>query len=74
MSYCLPVFGNTYGLDIYKEENWWYFSFTVKENHKLQVLQNKLNRLLLDIDCNTPTEDLLHQTDSLTEPKQRFNE
>ena len=35
LSYCLPVFGNIFGLDNYKEENRRYFSFTVKDNHNL---------------------------------------
>ena len=47
LSYCLPVFVNIFGLDTYKEENRRYFSFTVKDNNNLQVLQNKLNKLLL---------------------------
>ena len=44
----------------------YYFSFTVKDNNNLQVLQNKLNKLLLDADHNTPTADLLEQTGSLS--------
>jgi hypothetical protein len=55
LNYCLPVFGNIFGLDKYKEENRRYFSFTVKGHHKLQVLQNKLNKLLLNAEYNTPT-------------------
>ena len=66
LSYCLPVFGNIFGLDTYKEENRKYFSFTVKDNNTLQTLQNKLNRLLLNARYNTPTADLLEQTGSLS--------
>ena len=66
LNYCLPVFGNIFGLDNYKEENRRYFSFTMKDNNNLQVLQNKLNRLLLDADNNTPTSELLHKTGSLS--------
>ena len=55
--YCLPVFGNIFGLDKYKEENRRYFSFTIKDNNNLQVLQNKLNRLLLGADYTTSTSD-----------------
>ena len=66
LNYCLPVFGNIFGLDKYKEENRRYFSFTVKDNHNLQVLQNKLNKLLLNAQYNTSTADLLQQTDSLS--------
>ena len=66
LSYCLPVFGNIFGLDTYKEENRRYSSFTVQDNNKLQTLQNKLNKMLLDADYNTPTADLLQQTSSLS--------
>ena len=38
----------------------------MKDNHNLQVVQNKLNRLLLDADRNTSTCDLLKETDSLS--------
>ena len=44
MSYCLPVFGNVFGLATYKEKNSRYSSFTFNDNHQLQVLQNKVNR------------------------------
>ena len=53
-------------MDDYKQENRRFFSFTVKDNNNLQVLQNKLNRLLLTADYNTPTEELLHQAGSLS--------
>ena len=66
LSYCLPVFGNVLGLDKYKEENNKYTSFTSSDNHKLQVLQNSLNRLLTKADYNTPTSVLLEQTNSLS--------
>ena len=66
LNYCLPVFGNIFGLDKYKEENRRFFSYTMKDNSNLQVLQNKLNRILLDADYNTPTNELLMQTDSLS--------
>ena len=62
----MPVFGNVFGMDKYKQENNRYSSFTFKDNHKLQVLQNKLNRLLLNADYNTPTAELLKRTDSLS--------
>ena len=35
LNYCLPVFGNIFGLNNYKEENRRYFSFTVKDNNNL---------------------------------------
>ena len=66
LSYCLPVFGNVFGLDKYKETNSKYTSFTVSDNRKLQVLQNSLNRLLTGAEYNTPTLELLKQSDSLS--------
>ena len=67
LSYCLPVFGNVFGLDKYKETNNKYTSFTMADNHKLQVLQNSLNRLLIPrVEYNTPTLELLEKTDSLS--------
>ena len=38
----------------------------MKDNANLQVLQNKMNKLLTNSDYNTPTVDLLEQTDSLS--------
>ena len=66
MSYCLPVFGSIFGLDTYKQENSRATSYTMKDNNNLQVLQNKLNRLLLNADYKTPTSELLRETDSLS--------
>ena len=66
MIYCLPVYGNVFGMENYKEESSRYQSFTKKDNQKLQVLQNNLNRLLLDAKYDTPTEVLLQETNSLS--------
>ena len=66
LSYCLPVFGNVFGLEKYKETNQRYTSFTMRDCKKLQTLQNKVIRLLVDVDPLTPTTDLLHMTGSLS--------
>ena len=66
MIYCLPVFGNVFCMEEYKEENSRHQSFTVKDNQRLQVLQNNLNRLLLNARYDTSTEDLLKQSNSLS--------
>ena len=66
LNYCLPVFGNVFGVEKYKENNRRYMSFTVKDNNKIQTLQNEVNRLLLDADPLTPTADLLRLTNSLS--------
>ena len=64
--YCLPVYGNVLGLEQYKEEYSRYQSYTTKDNNKLQVLQNNLNRLLLNARFDTPTEVLLRDSSSLS--------
>ena len=64
--YCLPVFGNVFGLDWYKDTNSKSISFTVSDCRKLQVLQNSLNRLLTGERHGTPTADLLKTTNSLS--------
>ena len=66
LSYCLPVFGNVFGLHKYKEENTRYISYTKEDNNRLQILQNKLNRVLLQADPRTPTSQLLQDTGSLS--------
>ena len=57
--YCLPMYGNVIGMEQYKEEN-------SSDNQRLQVLQTKLNRLLLGAKYDTPTETLLRETRSLS--------
>ena len=64
LSYCLPVFGNVLGLEEYKENNSRYTSYTTTDNNRIQVLQNKLNRLLTGAHYRTPTVELLERTDS----------
>ena len=64
--YCLPVFGNVFGLGQYREEDTRYTSFTKEDNNRLQILQNKLNRLILGAEPRTPTAQLLQDTGSLS--------
>ena len=66
MSYGLPVFGNVFGMEQYNDQNLRYQSYSVKDNQKLQVLQNNLNRLLLNARYDTPTEELLEKSGSLS--------
>ena len=66
LSYCLPVFGNVLGMEQYSDQNSRYQSYTLKDNQKLQVLQNNLNRLLLNAKYDTPTEELLRKTGTLS--------
>ena len=66
LNYCLPVYGNVFGLEKYKEVNSRYLSFTTRDNNKLQILQNGVNRLLLGADKYTSTSELLKRTHSLS--------
>ena len=66
LEYCLPVFGNVFGIDVYSEVNRKSVSFTREDNRKLQVVQNSVMRLLSKLDRSTPTENLLLATDSLS--------
>ena len=66
LSYCLAVFGNVFGLQQYKDGQTKYVNYTTRDNNKLQVLQNRLNRILTRSKLRTPTEDLLNMTHSLS--------
>ena len=73
LSYCLPLFSNSWGLDNYKVDKQRFTSFTMEDNRKLQVLQNQVCRLLLDksqrvgyFKQNLSTKDLLHTTGYLS--------
>ena len=66
LNYCLPVFGNVLGIEQYSDQNYRHQSYTLKDNQKLQVMQNNLNRLLLNARYDTPTEELLRRTGSLS--------
>ena len=66
ITYCLPIFGNVLNLDTYKENNNRYTSFSKVDNNRLQILQNKLNRLLSNSPRFTPTVDLLTATKSIS--------
>ena len=64
LQYCLPVFGNVFGLEKYRDTNNKFSSFTKSDNKKLQVLQNSL--MLTESEYKTPTEELLEKSDSLS--------
>ena len=53
-------------MEKYRESNRRYVGFTTRDNKKLQTLQNKVNRMLVPCDFDTPTADLLQLTDSLS--------
>ena len=66
LKYCLEVFGNVFGLQKYKEKSSRYTAYTISANKDLQVLQNKVNRLLLNKWKDISTEDLCRETGSLS--------
>ena len=64
--YCLPLFGNVFYLDEYKEEGSIYLNYTIQDNYKLQVIQNKVNQILSGSPYMTSTKELLEKTNSLS--------
>jgi hypothetical protein len=74
LSYCLPLFVNTWGLDIYRDGMARFTTFTREDNRRLQVLQNQVSRLLITkvpghdyyYKQNLSTADLLHQCGELS--------
>ena len=66
LNYCLPVFGNVFGLDKYRDINTRFVAFTREDSRRLQVLQNSVMRLLTGSARSTPTTKLLELTSSLS--------
>ena len=66
LNYCLPVFGNVFGLDRYRDINTRHTAYTKEDNRKLQVLQNSVMRLLTGSPRSTSTTSLLEKTNCLS--------
>ena len=71
LSYCLPLFINTWGLDTYRDSNIRSISITKDDIRQLQVLQNNLCRLILGeqgiyYKQNLPTQELLDRCGELS--------
>ena len=68
--YCLPLFVTTWGIDTYKEGISRHYSFTKKDLHKLQVLQNQVSQLLINRgplhECYLSTAELLKLSGDLS--------
>ena len=64
--YCLQVFGNVWGTATYDENSRKYAAFTKNDNRKLQVLQNRVLRMISGSNYEVSTENLLLQTNSLS--------
>ena len=46
LSYCLPLYTSTWGLDAYSDTMSRFTTYTKEDNRKLQVLQNQVCRLI----------------------------
>ena len=66
LKYCLPVFGNVFGLDRYRDTTTRFAAFTKEDNRRPQVLQNTVLRLLTGPRRGTQTTTLLEMTDTLS--------
>ena len=65
--YGLPIFSNVWGLPDLDDSNRKFSAFTKDDCRRLQVLQNKTQRIITGIrELNTPTDVLLRETDSLS--------
>ena len=64
--YCLQVFGNVWGINNYDETNRRFAAFTKSDNQKLQVLQNKVLRMLTGANFDVSTQSLLNMNNSLS--------
>ena len=71
LSYCLPLYVSTWGLDMYRDTSTRTNTFTKEDNRKLQVIQNHLCRLLLKTQSNyyrqnQSTQELLDECGELS--------
>ena len=68
MAYCLPLFINTWGLDVYRDVNCRNSCLTKRDISKLQVLQNQVLRLFFDKArvANMSTVELLKLSNELS--------
>ena len=64
--YCLPLFGNIWGFATLADGETRYNSFTKSNIRALQVLQNKILRLLTGHPYRTPVIQLLQDSDMLS--------
>ena len=54
LKYCIEIFGNVWGLDIYDDQDRRYSAFTKDENMQLQIIMNKVLRSLTGLHRETP--------------------
>ena len=66
LMYCLQLFGNVCRIQTMGETETRQTSFTKANLRNLQVLQNKVLRLMTDSGYNTPTSEFLNKSEMLS--------
>ena len=66
LNYCLQVYGNCWGVKSYVEQNMQSRAFTKKDCEKLQVIQNKVLKIMMNKSRDYPTVKLLEAADKLS--------
>ena len=66
LRYCLQLFTNTWGIETMDERETRYNGFTQANLRSLQVLQNKILRLMTESGYDTPTTELLQKANMLS--------
>ena len=70
LNYCIEIFGNVWGLDIYDEQTRRSIAYTKEDNMKLQVILNNVLRTLTGLDRDTAVTTL-HSASGLLSVHQR---
>ena len=70
LNYCIEIFGNVWGLDVYDDKDRKSTAFTKDDNMKLQVIVNNVLRSLTGLDRDTPVTTL-HSASNLLSVHQR---
>ena len=70
LKYCIEIYGNVWGLDIYDDQDRRYSAFTKDDNMQLQIIMNKVLRSLTGLDRETPVTTL-HDTSGQLSVHQR---
>ena len=70
LNYCIEIFGNVWGLDVYDDKDRKSTAFTKDDNRKLQVIMNNVLRSLTGLDRDTSVTTL-HSASGLLSVHQR---
>ena len=66
LNYCIDVYGNTWGLESLDTETRHSSAFRREDNRRIQVVVNKVLRILLGMDRDTPTSTLCELSGQLS--------